>query len=103
MARKIEAMYQYFGRFSGNSSAQCKSCCNFHRYHYRDKDYKKCEAYGESNSEATDWNVSYEACGLYSMDYSGTPIINLLKHSARPKAEEPLAGQISIDKWIGGD
>jgi hypothetical protein len=103
MARKIEAMHQLFGRYKGQEAKQCSQCSNFHRYRYQGVNYKKCEAYGETHSEATDWNVSYEACGLFNQGYQGTPVIDLLKHSSRPKEDTPIDGQITVDEWLGGE
>ena len=79
MARKIEAMYKLFGRYTGKQSKQCKDCCNFIRKEYN-RTYFKCLVYGDTDSEATDWRASYEACGMFNnRSYTGNKIIELVK------------------------
>jgi hypothetical protein len=99
MARKIEAMYQMFGRYSGREPKQCKDCNNFLRRRYN-KIYRKCTVYGCTSSEATDWNASYEACEMFNKPYEGNPVIEILKHKSKSKDDETLKGQMSIDDWI---
>lgn len=103
MAKKIDAMHQKYGRYSGCMPQICGECSNFKRYRYRGKNYKKCSVYGESHSEATDWNVSFEACEMFNKNYEGMPIIDILKRSLRPKNDELLDGQITFNELIGGD
>ena len=95
-------MHEIFGRYKGAEPRVCKECSNFARQRY-DKVYRKCTAYGNTCCEATDWNASYEACGLFNQTYSGTPVIDLLKHSPRPKEDIAIKGQITVDEWLGGD
>jgi hypothetical protein len=56
-----------------------------------------------THSEATDWKSSNEACGLFNLSYSGTPIFELVKHSARHNPSGPVEGQMFLDELIGGD
>jgi len=96
MARKIEAMYKLFGRYTGKQSKQCKDCCNFIRKEYN-RTYFKCLVYGDTDSEATDWRASYEACGMFNnKNYIGYKIINLLKRGPRPKDNTPIDGQLTL-------
>jgi hypothetical protein len=95
MARKIEAMYQFFGRYTGKEFQQCKDCCNFIRKQYNHT-YRKCLIYGDTDSEATDWKASYEACGMFNTEYAGNRIIDILKRSPKPKDNEPIKGQLTL-------
>ena len=101
MERKIEAMYKYYGRLSEH--VHCKECTNFHRGRVGATVVSKCECYGMTHSEATDWKASNEACGLFNLPYSGTPVIELVKHSSRRKLESLIEGEVSIEELIGGD
>lgn len=101
MVRKIEAMYKYYGRLSEH--VHCKECTNFHRGRVGASVVSKCECYGMTHSEATDWKASNEACGLFNLSYSGTPIIEIIRHSKREPVDETLEGQVTIDDWLGGD
>lgn len=85
--KKINEMHMRFGKADG----KCKDCSNFRRYHYRGKTYSKCVVYGESNSQATDWNGRNAACGMFNKDYNGTPIY--MRHFRK---DIPLEGQISL-------
>lgn len=103
MQRKIFAMHRIYGIMQGRC---CKECSNFFRYQYRGKMYRKCEVYGATHSEATDWNASYTACRMYNkpIDKYHVPIIERLKRLPKgPKQQEtPITGQISIDELIAG-
>ena len=101
MERKIEAMYKYYGRLSEH--VFCKECTNFHRCRVGVSVVSKCECYGITHSEATDWKSSNEACGLFNLSYSGTPIIELIKHSTRHNLNESIKGQMSFKEMFGGD
>ena len=95
MLRKIELMYSFFG--IGKEKRQCKECSHFHRYIYRDKYYRKCDVYGETNSEASDWAGKYKACGMFNKEYSGEAMMNYVKRSCNEKMpEEPIEGQIMM-------
>lgn len=99
MAKKIDAMHQIFGRYSGQEPRQCRDCNNFIRKKYT-RVYRKCLIYGNTSSEATDWNASYEACEFFNKSYKGNNIINILKRSPRAN-NKPLDGQISFNEWVG--
>lgn len=101
MARKIDEMHRLFGRYAGLEAKQCKDCSNFYRRRVG-KLYRKCDIYGDSASESTDWNASFEACGMFNQEYSGTPIIDVLK-SKKGKPDAPIKGQMSLSDLIGGD
>ena len=89
MAKKIERMHEIFGREWGK---KCKDCRHLSG---GVNQYKKCEVYGNSASEATDWAQSYEACGLWNKDYEGdVPIITL--YGGRQSKDLQVPGQMSF-------
>ena len=91
--RKIDLMYQLFGKTEG----LCRDCSHYQRYHYRDKPYRKCEVYGITNSEASDWVGRYQACGLFNREYSRNDVIRFVSPERRNEViQEPLEGQVSI-------
>jgi hypothetical protein len=97
-------MHKYYGKeYVTYSLHKCKDCSNFNKYRYRGKDYKKCSVYGESNSEATDWNNSFEACSMFNCEFVGNTLIDVLRHQCKVLPEEQLQGQITVDEWLGGD
>ena len=91
-ARKIELMHLQFG-VCGDLGATSKTCEHLIR-HSQNRVYYKCEVYGDTRSEASDWKVSNRACGMYNKPYSGNPAIRLVK--PLPKVEQPIDGQESI-------
>ena len=90
--RKIDLMHQMFGKTEG----LCRDCSHYQRYHYRGKPYRKCEVYGITNSEASDWVGRYQACGLFnkSYPYKDSPIIRYLRCEKEP--EKPIEGQTAL-------
>ena len=56
--RKHPLMIQTFGESTG----LCKDCPYLMRLE-GSRVYYKCQVYGSSGSEATDWALSYPACG----------------------------------------
>lgn len=86
--RKILAMLIYFGELKNGKT--CKQCCHLKKYGWRGKNYYKCEVYGISNSEATDWRLYYPACGAFNYKE--------LWHSPKEKKDdEPLKNQIKME------
>lgn len=63
---------------------------------------QKCEVYGVTHSEATDWAQKWPACGLKNKPYAGRQIIDILKHEPKQRPEEDIPGQMTIDEWMGG-
>lgn len=95
--RKILTMYLHFGKLVNGKT--CKDCCHLKKFGWRGKNYYKCQIYGTSNSEATDWRLYYPACGAFN-------VVALEKRDLykdqwhRPKEkkdEEPLPGQIKFE------
>ena len=93
--KKIGRMYDLFGHCE-NREAICRDCDHLKSYTANRK-YYKCECYGDTSSEATDWRVGWIACGLYNKPYEGDkPVIEAKKHARRKKTEEPMEGQMSL-------
>ena len=94
-ARKIEAMHLLYGKSDGI----CGDCPHFIEGYYHDKKLFKCEAYGITHSEATDWRKKWVSCGLrHSGLPEGKPVIDRLKRERRAfTVQEQIEGQISID------
>lgn len=93
MIRKIDAMHCMFGKIENH---KCKECEHLIRGEYNGKELKKCECYGMTHSQATDWTVNTVACGLFNKEYKGKDVIEILKHKSRKEIEPPLEGQISF-------
>ena len=93
--RKNDLMYQLFGKAEGF----CKDCEHYIGYRYHDYNRRKCEVYGDTRSESSDWKGGAQACGLYpDKTYSGRNVIELVK---RGKKKEPIEieGQISFGDY----
>lgn len=58
--KKIDLMHGMFG----TSDGVCAECTHFVKGWYHTRILRKCEIYGLTHSEATDWRQSYQACGL---------------------------------------
>lgn len=90
--RKIDLMRRTFGSLPGHT---CTECTHFRRGRYHDKGRRKCDIYGMTHSEASDWTGNWEACGMYNMPYAGRHIIEIVTHSAS-RPEPPIDGQVEI-------
>ena len=82
--RKIEEMHRRFGR---RGYGKCKDCPHYTRYKYRDKPYRKCKVYGVTNSEASDWTGSWDACRLFDKEYNGPEIVGLWRDTPTERVE----------------
>lgn len=88
--RKGELMRNHFGESIGT----CKGCCHLLYGGNRSKRYYKCEIYGNTHSEATDWKISEQACGMKNLPYKGDrPIVSLVTPE---KGEPEIEGQVSL-------
>lgn len=91
--RKIDLMHDMFGYGDG----RCGDCPHFEKFHYRDHDYQKCNVYGITNSEATDWRQKWEGCGLFGKSYGGDiPIVETVKHGTKVGNESQIEGQMNL-------
>ena len=96
MVRKIEAMYREYGICDGQI---CGDCCNLSSY-TQSRTWYKCEAYGVSNSEATDWAKRNMACGLFDIPFDKVnriPLMQKLKHGPSQIISEPIKGQTIME------
>lgn len=89
--RKIDAMHQYYGYGPG----RCGNCPHFITKQF-DRTYYKCRAYGDSNSEATDWRKGWTACGLIGRPFpwDETRVVDRIA-PGRPE-EKPIEGQTDM-------
>lgn len=97
--RKIFAMHKRFGTCG---TFRCKDCSHLVGGKYHDRQLYKCELYGLTHSEATDWRLSYQACGMFGIEQDmdrWVPVLDLVKHELKgPKP--PLAGQMNISSFL---
>lgn len=88
--KAIEKMHQLFGVSEQHS---CKDCEHLGA-HIANRKWYKCEVYGFSCSEASDWRLKWQACGMFNKPYTGREV-HLLR--IKPDApEEQLEGQVSL-------
>lgn len=88
--RKIDLMHRQFGFSPGH---KCRYCDNL-IVQQANRRYYKCEVYGATDSEASDWRLSYDACGMYNRVWNGNPIIRLVK--GYPTPPEEIQGQETL-------
>lgn len=92
--RKIALMHRMFGRCEGHT---CGECSNLEEKLW-DRVYRKCMVYGDSNSEASDWAKKWEACGMFNKEYSGGPVMALVRPGRADKGPiQPLDGQMEME------
>lgn len=89
--RKIDIMHRHFG----TSNHICGECSNLVCGRYHDRILRKCEVYGLTHSEASDWAKRWEACGMFNKEYTGRPIIETVKKGQKV-SEQPINGQSSL-------
>lgn len=95
MLKKIDLMHEMFGKADG----KCADCTNLisHLGTGRRR-WFKCMIYGDTNSSASDWRQSYDACGMKDkLPANGMKAVIQLKHK---KPETVCEGQISMFKEI---
>ena len=90
--RKIDFMHKLFGELPDR---KCKDC-PYLVSHTANRKYYKCEVYGNTSSDASDWRLKYTACGLIDKpEVSINPVINLLRMYNK-KPEEQTEAQVSL-------
>ena len=83
---------QLFGKTEG----LCRDCEHYIRYRYHDDFVRKCEVYGDTRSEASDWAGKWQACGLYpDKEYNGRNVIELVR-GGKPKEQMQIDGQMDL-------
>lgn len=103
MERKIEAMHRIYGVHFGK---RCENCPHLVKSTW-DKTYYKCLLYGESHSEATDWRLKWQACGMIDnkVPVNHKPIIDTIRYdrSAHEAEKEPqIPGQVTMEELMQG-
>lgn len=88
MILKIDKMHRLFGVTQGHI---CKECSNLSKHRY-DKIYNKCNCYGVSASQSTDWKVSNQACGLFNRNYMGRRAVEIRINEDK----KSIKGQMSL-------
>ncbi len=89
VGKKIIAMHKMFGKVKN----VCGNCCHLIG---NKGSYRKCELYGISRSEATDWALSWQACGAFNK--LNLPYVDIYKSLPKDhKQDEPLEGQIEME------
>lgn len=63
--KKLEIMHSLYGR---RDREVCRRCKHFCKLRPGKKNLYKCRVYGITQSEATDWRLSYKACGMFNME-----------------------------------
>ena len=91
--RKHELMYQLFGKAD---QSKCKDCNHYISYKHHDYTRRKCEIYGVTCSEATDWKASGQACGLFPDKETDIRDVVRLVKGGRQKEQIEIEGQISL-------
>lgn len=90
--KAIDGMYQLFGRGNG----KCKNCSHLCSY-TANRTWYKCEIWGVSSSESSDWRLSYDACGLFNRPRPETFQIEAKEYFKRQsRAKEEIEGQIGL-------
>ena len=92
--RKIELMHWLYGK---KDTHTCGECSNFVSGRYNDRILRKCEVYGLTHSEASDWAKRWCACGHFDKEPTGRPVITMKRYYATKEPAEQLAGQMMIE------
>jgi hypothetical protein len=91
---KIDKMYKLFGK----SEHICKECKHFRKIDTAGvmsrRSVQKCECYGITHSESSDWAQKWQACGLFNQPYNGKPVIEV--RISQSEEETELDGQLSL-------
>lgn len=98
MVRKIDLMHKLFGELPDRKCKECIHLCSFEA----NRKWYKCENYGETSSEATDWRLKWSACGLIDIPKClDVPMVNMLRfYNQEPNIESQVEGQMNIFDYI---
>ena len=92
--KKIDAMHARFGTADGI----CGDCPHFVEGLYHDKKLFKCEGYGLTHSEATDWRKRWPACGMKDLPLPDEPpVFDLIKGQRECVPQAQCDGQTEMD------
>lgn len=94
--RKIDLMHRIFGVSDGHA---CRECSNLVKGRYHDRILTKCNVYGLTHSEASDWAGRWQACGAFNQAINMGPIIRDVVPDRRQKETDssPLDGQMMME------
>ena len=92
--KKRDKMHKLFGK----SEHICKECKHFKKINTSGimarKSVQKCECYGITHSESSDWAQKWQACGLFNQPYNGKLLIDVRIPEIAEKTE--LDGQLRL-------
>lgn len=94
MLRKIDLMHKLYGEIPDRKCKDCQHLCSY----TANRKYYKCECYGQTASEATDWRLKWTACSLIDVEVlSEYPVVRNLRY-LNGKTKEPIEveGQTSL-------
>lgn len=91
--KNIDIMHSMFGK---TPEHKCGECSNLYTHRYS-RAYHKCEVWGHSSSESSDWRKKWTACGMFCKEYTGTPIKDYAKRSPRSKDDVQCEGQMELE------
>ena len=94
--RKIALMHRLFGVGDGHT---CRECSNFVKGKYHDRTICKCNVYGMTHSEATDWAGRWLACGAFNRTLNLQPVMReVVPYRKKNESDnEPLDGQLMME------
>ena len=90
--KNIEIMHSMFGELPEH---KCGECSNLHKRTYSNVCWK-CEVFGSSSSESSDFRKKWTACGMFCKEYTGTPIKDYVKHTPKAKDDVQIEGQMEL-------
>lgn len=102
MKNQLETMHRLYGK---DHAHKCGQCSNFVRGRYHDRMLQKCERFGLSHSETSDWAQRWPACGMFNvpMPDDDKPVKDWAKRAQhRIVADEPADGQIRMEDMLCG-
>ena len=73
----------------------CANCFHLKPDHFR-PNVMKCEVYGRTSSEATDWDKTWPACGAFNQVTKTRNLYTLLTETKKSKKSKELDGQIGF-------
>lgn len=94
MLKKIDLMHKLYGEIPDRKCKDCQHLCSY----TANRKYYKCECYGQTASEATDWRLKWTACSLIDVEVlSEYPVVRNLRY-LNGKTKEPIEveGQTSL-------
>ena len=96
MPRQLDIMHKLYGK---DHAHKCGNCCCFDAYKAWDKPRRKCERYGYSHSEATDWARSWTACGMFDVPVAedDRPVKDWTRKLTIKNEDDQLEGQMRLE------